>query len=186
VHEEAKRGFIEGWFYTQGARGRKAYSQLWAIRQALDYHRTNGPRIRRAIAEGVAFQSSNSGPVVLHGDWHVEPFPAPHPGESPPPPNPPGPEQMLNPPPCAYFIPAALYNRLLDDSERLPERLRTSAGDRLASHGVRVEPVDGGFLVPMKQPLRGLINILVDPDQPPAPIVAAERVFQCEDRNAPG
>jgi hypothetical protein len=232
VHDEAKRNFIEGWFYTQGAvdgwwpcpyppagiagaqtftrvsglknmvvtlvearsqggptrpaeddvaanRRRKAYSQLWSIRQALAYHRAHAPAIRRAIDESIAFQMSNTGPVVFHGDWHVAAFPPPHPGESPPPPNLPGPEQMLSPPPCAYFIADELYNRLLDDSERLPDWLRTTVGDRLIAHGVRVERVEGGFIVPMTQPLRGLINILLDPATPPAPIVAAERVFQC-------
>jgi hypothetical protein len=235
VHDEAKRNFIEGWVYAQGAvdgwwpcpyppagiagaqtftrvsglknmvvtlveartqggptrpaeddvaanRRRKAYSQLWSIRQALEYHRAHAPAIRRAIDESIAFQESNTGPVVFHGDWHVAAFPAPHPGDSPPPPNLPGPEQMLSPPPCAYFIADELYNRLLDDSERLPDWLRTSVGDRLIAHGVRVERVDGGFMVPMTQPLRGLINILLDPATPPAPIVAAERVFQCPAR----
>jgi hypothetical protein len=235
VHDEAKHGFIEGWFYAQGARDgwwpcpyppagiagaqtfsrvaglknmvvtlvearsqggptrpaegdvasnrrRKAYSQLWSIRQALEYHRARGPEVRQAIEQARAFQSSNTGPVVFHGDWHVAPFAAPHPGESPPPPNPPGPGQMLDPPPCAYFIPGELYARRLDDSERLPERLRTTVGDRLAFHGVRVEAADGGVLVPMNQPLRGLINILLDPDTPPAPIVAAERRFTCDPR----
>lgn len=161
-------------------RRRKAYSQLWSIRQALDYHRAREPQIRAAIADGIAFQMANAGPVVFHGDWHAAPFPAPHPGDTPPPPNLPGPDQMLSPPPCAYFIPDDVYFRRLDDSESLPEHLRTNVGDRLAAHGVRVQPVDGGFLVPMAQPLRGLINILLDPQTPPSPIVGADRVYRCE------
>jgi len=160
-------------------RRRKAYSQLWSIRQALVYHHANEPRIRAAIAEAVAFQTSNTGPIVFHGDWDVAGFPAPHPGDTPPPPNPPGPDQLLDPAPCAYFLSSELYARPLVDSENLPERFRTSVGDRLGFHGVRVEAVEGGFRVPLGQPLRGLINILLDPETPPAPIVAAERVFDC-------
>ena len=232
VHHESKTGFIEGWFYTEGAadgwwacpypprgidgaqtfsrvsglknmvvtlveargqggptrpaeeeqaenRRRKAYSQLWAIRQALAYHRANLPAVQQAIAEGRAFQASNTGPVVFHGDWDVAAFPAPHPGDSPPPPNPPGPEQMLDPAPCAYFIDRELFHRPLEDSERLPAHLRTSVGQRLAAHGIHVEERDDGYLVPMTQPLRGLINIVLDPDTPPSPIVPAERVFDC-------
>jgi hypothetical protein len=239
VHDEAKREFVEGWFYQRGARDgwwacpypprgidgaqtfsrvaglknmvvtlvearsqggstrpaeedvaanrrRKAYSQLWSIRQTLEYHRAHEPRIRQAIEQGMAFQQANAGPVVFHGDWHVEAFPAPHPGDSPPPPNPPGPEQMLSPPPCAYFIPDELYFRRLDDSANLPEQFRTTLGDRLGFHGVRVELVEGGFLVPMEQPLRGLINILLDSQTPPAPIAAAERVFDCPSREPAG
>jgi hypothetical protein len=33
--------------------------------------------------------------------------------------------------------------------------------------------------VPLAQPLRGLINILLDEKTPPAPIVAAERRASC-------
>lgn len=163
-------------------RRRKAYSQLWSIRQALAYHHAEAPRIQAAIEAGIAFQTSNVGPVVFHGDWDVAGFPAPHPGETPPPPNPPGPDQQLNPAPCAYFIPTELYTRPLEDSPNLPEAFRTTLGERLGFHGVRVEAVEGGFRVPLAQPLRGLINILLDPDTPPTPIAAATRVMTC----APG
>jgi hypothetical protein len=67
----------------------------------------------------------------------------------------------------------------LTDSGKLPEALWTSVGDRLAAHGVVVEQRPGGYLVPLAQPLRGLINILLDGQTPPAPIVAAERRTSC-------
>jgi len=163
-------------------RRRKAYSQLWSIRQALSYHRAERPAIARAIADGIAFQKSNTGPIVFHGDWDIPAFPAPHPGDSPPPGGAPGPDQQLNPPPCGYFLTDAQYTAKLKDSGPLPEALWTSAGDRLAAHGVIVEKRPGGYLVPMAQPLRGLINILLDAKTPPAPIVAAERMFDCGTR----
>jgi hypothetical protein len=160
-------------------RRRKAYSHAWTIREALEYHRTNLPAVQRAIADGIAFQRQNIGPVVFHGDWDVEPFPAPHPGDSPPPNNPPGPEQMLDPPPCAYRLTQAQYTTPLDDSGSLPAALRTSAAQRLDAHGIAVQARPDGYLVRMAQPLRGLINIVLDGQTPPAPIVAAERIYEC-------
>jgi hypothetical protein len=161
------------------SRRRKAYSQLWSIRTALNYHRANRAAIAKAIADGIAFQKSNTGPIVFHGDWDAPAFPAPHPGDSPPPGGAPGPDQQLNPPPCGYFLTDAQYTEKLKDSGTLPESLWTSAGERLAFHGVIVEKRNGGYFVPMAQPLRGLINILLDAKTPPAPIVAAERVMDC-------
>jgi hypothetical protein len=73
----------------------------------------------------------------------------------------------------------AQYSDKLKDSGKLPEALWTSAGERLAAHGVIVEKRADGYFVPMTQPLRGLINILLDEKTPPAPIVAAQRVFDC-------
>lgn len=160
-------------------RRRKAYSQRWAIHQALVFHRANRPAIVTAIADGIAFQRSNSGPIVFHGDWDIAAFPAPHPGDTPPPGGAPGPGQQLNPPPCGYFLTDAQYSAKLTDSGTLPEALWTSAGERLAAHGVIVEKREGGFFVPLAQPLRGLINILLDAQTPPAPIVAAERRMSC-------
>ena len=161
------------------SRRRKAYSQLWSIRQALAYHRAERPAIAKAIAEGIEFQKSNKGRIVFHGDWDAPAFPAPHPGDTPPPGGAPGPDQILDPPPCGYFLSDELYNAKLKDSGTLPEKLWTSPGERLTAHGVIVEKRNGGYFVPMAQPLRGLINILLDAKTPPAPIVAAERVMDC-------
>ena len=55
----------------------------------------------------------------------------------------------------------------------------------LAAHGVVVEKRPGGYLVPLAQPLRGLINILLDEQTPPSPIVAARRLADCS-ATAPG
>jgi hypothetical protein len=165
-------------------RRRKAYSQLWSIRQALTYHRAHRPAIAKAIADGIAFQRSNTGPVVFHGDWDVAAFPAPHPGDTPPPGAAPGADQMLVPPPCGYFLTDAQYSAKLTDSGKLPEALWTSAGDRLTAHGIAVEKREGGYLVPLAQPLRGLINILLDEQTLPAPIIAAERRMTCGPRSS--
>jgi Zinc carboxypeptidase len=164
---------------TQNNRRRKAYSHLWTIGQALEYHRASLPAIRQAIADGIAFQASNTGRVVFHGDWDVEAFPAPHPGDSPPPNNPPGPDQILDPPPCGYFLTNGQYTTKLNDSGSLPVELRTSPAERLAAHGIAVQDRPAGHIVRMAQPLRGLINIVLDGQTPPAPIIAAQRLFEC-------
>jgi hypothetical protein len=164
---------------TAENRRRKAYSQLWAIRQALSYHRNNLPAIQKAIADGIAFQSSNTGRIVFHGDWDVQAFPAPHPGDRPPPGGAPGPDNILDPPPCGYLITDEQFNARLNDSGNLADSLKTSVGQRLAAHGIRVERQSGGHLVRMAQPLRGLINIILDEQTPPAPIIAAQRLFSC-------
>jgi hypothetical protein len=164
---------------TGANRLRKAYSQLWAARTALDYHRHNVAAVRKAIADGIAFQRSNTGRIVLHGDWDLAAFPAPHPGDRPPPGGAPGPSQIVDPPPCGYFVTEEQYSTKLSDSGRLADSLRTSLAQRLEAHGIAVERTAGGYLVRMAQPLRGLINILLDPEQPPAPIVAGERRYQC-------
>ena len=160
-------------------RRRLAYSHLWSIQQAFDYHRANLPRIQQAIADGIAFQSSNVGPIALDGDWPLAPFPAPHPGDSPPATRPPGAGQLLNPAPCGYLLTRAQYTTPLDDGG-LPVNLRTSLQQRLDAHGIRVVPIDPNtYFVPLAQPLRGLVNVVLDPAQPPEPIVAAERVSTC-------
>jgi hypothetical protein len=164
---------------TAANRRRKAYSQLWSIRQALGYHRANLPAIQRAIADGIAFQRSNTGRIVFHGDWDVQAFPSPHPGDSPPPGGAPGPDNFLDPPPCGYFLTEAQYNTKLDDSRSLDDSLKTSPAQRLAAHGIAVEREGSGYFVRLAQPLRGLINILLDERTPPTPIIAAERRFQC-------
>ncbi len=138
-----------------------------------------GQAIAKAIADGITFQQSNTGPIVFHGDWDVPAFPAPHPGDTPPPGAAPTPAQLLSPAPCGYFLTEAQYSGKLTYSGKLPEALWTSVGDRLSAHGVTVEKRPGGYLVPLAQPLRGLVNILLDAQTPPAPIVAAERRVSC-------
>jgi hypothetical protein len=160
-------------------RRRKAYSQMWAIRQALSYHRARLPQIQKAIADGIAFQQSNTGRIVFHGDWDVAAFPRPHPGDTPPPQGAPGPDNIQDPPPCGYLIPEAQYNTKLNDSGNLPDSLKTTPAQRLAAHGIQVERRPEGYLVRMTQPLRGLINIVLDARTPPAPIVAAQPLSQC-------
>ena len=66
-------------------RRRKTYSAIYTMRQLLDYYRANFGVVGGAIKESIQFQKSNTGRIVFRGSYDVPAFPAPHPGEAPPP-----------------------------------------------------------------------------------------------------
>ena len=93
-------------------------------------------------------------------------YPAPHPGESPPPDEPP--EGILDPPPCGYLLDEAQYSGPQPDGRPV--------GERLAAHGISVLRVGRDrYFVPMRQDQRGLIPLLLD-GEAAEPMVAAQRV----------
>jgi Zinc carboxypeptidase len=147
-------------------RRRKTYSAMYTMQQLLDYYRANLRVVRDAIKESIAFQKSNVGRIVFRGSYDVPAFPEPHPGEDPPPEEPP--EGILDPPPCGYLITDEQYRSQQDNSR--------PAGDRLAAHGIKVQSRGPrGWFVPMKQELRGLIPLLLD-DEAAESMVAGQRV----------
>jgi hypothetical protein len=154
---------------TANNRRRKSYSALYTYQQFLDYQLANQAGIAEAIEESIAFQTSNTGRIVFRGSYPIPAFPAPHPGESPPPEENPTPEQILDPPPCGYVLSEQQW------SEPQPEG--RPVGDRIVAHGIRAAHRIGrhDFWVPMDQPQRGLIPLLLD-GQAEEPIVAAQRV----------
>jgi Zinc carboxypeptidase len=146
-------------------RRRKSYSAIYTMQQLLDYYRENQRVVERAIKESTKFQKRNRGRIVFRGSYHVPAFPAPHPGEAPPPDEPP--EGILDPPPCGYHITDEQYRSQQDGSR--------PAGDRLAAHGIKVQRRGKrGWFVPMKQELRGLIPLLLD-GEAAEPMVAGQR-----------
>jgi hypothetical protein len=149
-------------------RRRKTYSALYTYQQFLDYQRANQRNIERAIDRSIEFQISNTGRIVFRGSYPIPAFPAPHPGESPPPEENPTPEQILDPPPCGYRLDAAQYSGPQPDGRPV--------GERLAAHGIEVRRVGGNRrFVPMNQPQRGLIPLLLD-GEAAEPMVAAQRI----------
>ena len=147
-------------------RRRKTYSALYTYDQFLDYYRQQRPEIALAIEESVAFQRSNTGRIVFRGSYDVPAFPAPHPGEAPPPQEPP--EGILDPPPCGYLLTDAQYTGPQPDGRPV--------ADRLAAHGIKVQRRgQGQWFVPMRQDLRGLIPLLLD-GEAAEEMVAGQRV----------
>jgi Zinc carboxypeptidase len=160
---------------TPNNRRRKTYSALYTYQEFLDYQLANEDAIERAIRRSIRFQRSNTGRIVFRGSYPIPAFPAPHPGESPPPNEDPTPEQILDPPPCAYVLSELQYSGPQPDGRPV--------GERLAAHGLEVDRRrrQRDYVVPMRQPQRGLIPLLLD-GQAAEPMVAATRV-PCRDRD---
>ena len=124
------------------------------------------PEIAATIKQSMEFQRSNTGRIVFRGSYDVPAFPAPHPGEAPPPDEPP--DGVLDPPPCGY--------ELTDEQLRSQQDGSRPAAERLAAHGIKVQRrAPGRWFVPMRQPLRGLIPLLLD-GEAAEPMVAGQRV----------
>jgi Zinc carboxypeptidase len=141
-----------------GNENRKAYSQLWLIKQLLEYHYENHATIRRLVAESRAFQRAHAGPIVFRGSYPWPPFP---PLPSAPDVDAPEPDAILEDPPCGYFLTGEQYTGA---------RPEGTVELRLNLHGIAVEPAPGylvselgpGYFVRMTQPLRGLVPLLLD------------------------
>jgi Zinc carboxypeptidase len=147
-------------------RRRKTYSAMYTMQQLLDYYRANQPLVEQAIEESIAFQISNTSRIVFRGSYPVEAFPAPHPGEAPPPDE--LPTGIIDPPPCGYLLTNAQLASQQDGSR--------PARDRLAAHGIKVQRRSGGrWFVPMQQELRGLIPLLLD-GAAAEPMVSGQRI----------
>ena len=140
----------------------------------LDFYRANQPEIAATIAESIAFQESNTGPVVFRGSWPWPPL-APN-ALDPPNPEPPDDDEILQTPPCGYLMTPAQYETVLNDDPDVPVELRTSPQQRLEAHGIEVEHRTEGVLVRMTQPQRGLIAPLLDP-QAAEPMLDAQRLI---------
>ncbi|MPZ92392.1 MAG: carboxypeptidase [Actinobacteria bacterium] len=157
---------------TQNNRRRKGYSQLWTYHQFLDYARANQPAIEQAIKEAIEFQTSNTGRIVFRGSRPIPAFPAPHPGQDPPPEENPSPDQILEDPPCGYLLSEEQYNGPRTDGA-------TTVAQRIEAHGWSVHRRRGaqqGYLVSMFQSERGLIPLLLDA-QAAEELVDAQRMY---------
>ncbi|WP_247673296.1 M14 family zinc carboxypeptidase [Micromonospora sp. C51] len=157
---------------TANNRRRKTYSALWTFHQFLAYHGASVGDITAARAEAIRFQSANTGRIVFRGSRPIEAYPAPHPGDTPPPLDAPDADQILEQPPCAYRLTEEQYHGARTDG---PTGRQTTVAQRLAAHGWKVVKVTGGYLVPLSQPERGLVPLLLD-EQAAEGLVAGERI----------
>ncbi len=147
-------------------RRRKTNSAIYTMNQLLDYYRANFNVVQNAVKESIQFQKSNTGRIVFRGSYDIPAFPAPHPGEAPPPAEPP--EGILDPPPCGYLV--------TDEEMASTQDNSVSAAERLAAHGIKVQRRGPrGWFVPMKQDLRGLVPLLLE-GEAAEPMVAGQRV----------
>jgi hypothetical protein len=153
---------------------RRTYSQMWLIREVLDYHSANLPAIEDTITEAVGFQEANEGPIVFRGSYAWPEFPP-----LPSAPAVDAPEGILDEPPCGYFLADGQYSGENPDG---------TVADRLQLHGIDVvraparDDLGSGYLVLMTQPLRGLIPLLLD-GQAAEPMVDGVRLFPPTDTN---
>ncbi len=140
-------------------RRRKTYSSLWTFEQFLDYHRASLAAIKQSRKAAIGFQVGNTGRIVFRGSRPIPAFPAPHPGESPPPADAPADTAILNDPPCAYKLTEEQYHGARTDG---PAGMVTTAAQRIEAHGWKVIRVADGYVIPLAQPERGLIPLLLD------------------------
>jgi hypothetical protein len=163
----------DGGANTQSSRRRKGYSALYTYHQFLDYFRANQSSIAQSVADGAKLQSLNQGRIVFRGSYDVPAFPSPHPGEAPPPNEHPSPDQIIEEPPCGYLLTEEQYNGDRADS---PAGFQTTLAERIEAHGWRVQERPNGYMVPLTQPQRGLIPLLLD-GQAAEPWLSAERLY---------
>ncbi len=149
-------------------RRRKTYSSMWTFNAFLDYHRANLASILVSRKAAVTFQVSNTGRIVFRGSRPIPAFPAPHPGESPPPADAPVSSAILNQAPCAYKLTEQQYRGARSDGQ--------TVAARIDAHGWKVITVADGYIIPLAQPERGLIPLLLDA-QAAEELVGAQRLL---------
>ncbi|MEV0716553.1 M14 family zinc carboxypeptidase [Asanoa sp. NPDC050611] len=158
---------------TANNRRRKTFSALWTFNQFMDYHHAQVGDIKKARGEAIEFQAGNNGRIVFRGSRVIPLHPAPHPGEAGPREDLPTPDMILDNAPCAYKLTEAQYNGARTDG---PNDVGATVAERIAAHGWKVVKVDDGYIVPLAQPERGLIPLLLD-EQGEEEWVSGERVY---------
>ena len=144
---------------TANNRRRKTYSALWTFHQFLDYQRANKAEILGSRAEAIEGQAANTGRIVFRGSRPIPAYPAPHPGDSPPGLDAPRADLILDNAPCAYRLTEEQYNGTRTDG---PGGVGATVAQRIAAHGWKVVKTTDGYYVPLNQPERGLIPLLLD------------------------
>ncbi|GIF75229.1 hypothetical protein Asi02nite_47470 [Asanoa siamensis] len=158
---------------TANNRRRKTFSALWTFNQFMDYHHAQVGEIKTARGEAIEFQAGNNGRLVFRGSRVIPLHPAPHPGEAGPREDLPTPDMILDNAPCAYKLTEAQYNGARTDG---PNDVGATVAERIAAHGWKVVKVADGYIVPLAQPERGLIPLLLD-EQAEEEWVSGERVY---------
>src|SRR3954453_20864018 len=156
---------------------RKVYAHMWENWEGMRYFSARMATIVALNKASEAYQNSDAPTTtVLRGayPWPLTPGVGADPNDQPDV-DTVTPDHLLDPTPCGYFIPQADY-----DMPRIgPRNDFGTVAERLADHGIKVEPQVGGVLVRLKQPLRGLIAPLLDPNAVLPMIDTAQRRYSC-------
>jgi len=156
---------------------RKVYAHMWENWEGLRYFAARMDTIVAINKASAAYQASDAPTsTVLRGayPWPLTPSVGANPNDQPDV-DALQPQNLLDPTPCGYFIPESEYT-----AQRLgPRNDFGTVAERLADHGIRVEQQVGGVLVPLKQPLRGLIAPILDASAPLPMIDTAQRRYAC-------
>src|SRR4051794_16382119 len=166
---------------------RKVYGHLWENWQGMRHFFTRMDQIVALNKASVAYQNSDAPTrTVLRGayPWPLTPSVGANPGDQPDV-DTPLPSRILDPSPCGYFIPQAEYDMPRMSTQSATRVPAGSVAERLAVHGIKVEPRAGGVLVRLKQPLRGLIAPLLDSAAVLPIIDTAQRRYSCPQVDVP-
>jgi predicted deacylase len=153
---------------------RKVYAHLWENWETMRYFSSRMTEIRAAIAKSVAYQTANeTRRTILRGAYPWPSVPSVGEGSNAPDVDAPLASRILDPAPCGYFISQAEYT-----APRIgPKNDFGTVAQRLAIHGIKVEPAAGGVFVPLRQPYRGLIAPILDSEAVLPMIETAERRY---------
>jgi hypothetical protein len=117
---------------------RKVYAHMWENWEGMRYFSTRMDKIVALNKASAAYQNSDAPTsTVLRGayPWPLTPSVGDNPNDQPDI-DALQPQYLLDPTPCGYFIPQAEY-----DMDRMgPRNDFGSVADRLADHGIKVEP----------------------------------------------
>jgi len=153
----------EGGTNTRANEQRKAYGHLWENWEGLRYFNARLASIVALNKASAAYQAGDTiKRTVLRGayPWPLTPSVGENPNDQPDVDTPLA-ERILDPRPCGYFITQADYTAPRTSISPTPVQAG-SVEQRLAIHGIKVVPWGSGVLVPLKQPMGGLVAPLLD------------------------
>jgi predicted deacylase len=152
----------EGSTNSRPNENRKAYSHLWENWEGMRYFAARMDQIVATNKASAAAQSNQLvNRTVLRGSYPWPEVPPVGVGNNAPDVDTPLAERILNPAPCGYYMTQADYEAPRTSISPTPIS-SGSIAERLAIHGVKVLPWGQGVLVPLKQPLGGLVAPMLD------------------------
>ncbi len=177
----------EGSTNSRANEHRKVYGHLWENWEGMRYFYARMDSIVALNKASAAYQNSDVPTrTVLRGSypWPLTPSVGANPNDQPDVDTPTA-ARILDPGPCGYFIPQDEYDMPRMSTESSIAVPAGSVAERLAIHGIKVEPQAGGVLVRLKQPLRGLIAPLLDSASVLPIMETAQRRYSCPAIDSP-